>query len=70
MKGRRVNKNKLENDINEFHRRGYDMIDWYRNNNFNQTNEFVQFQRETEFLFNDVLNYFKSTLQLDKDKKL
>lgn len=70
LKGRRVNKNKLENDINEFHRRGYDMIDWYRNNNFNQTNEFVQFQRETEFLFNDVLNYFKSTLQLDKDKKL
>ena len=70
LKGRRVNKNKLENDINEFHRRGYDMIDWYKNNNFNQTNEFVQFQRETEFLFNDVLNYFKSTLQLDKDKKL
>ena len=70
LKERRVNKNKLENDISEFHRRGYDMIDWYRNNNFNQTNEFVQFQRETEFLFNDVLNYFKSTLQLDKDKKL
>ena len=41
-----------------------------RINRFNHTNEFVQFQKETEFLFNDVLNYFKKTLSIDKDKRL
>lgn len=62
LKGKRVNKNKIENDIIDFHKRGYDMLDWYRHNTHNHTNEFIQFQKETEFLFNDVLNYFKSTL--------
>ena len=38
------------------------MLDWYRHNIHNQTNEFIQFQKETEFLFNDVLNYFTNTL--------
>ena len=70
LKGKRVNKSKIEDDIDEFHRRGYDMIDWYKQNRFNHTNEFVQFQKETEFLFNDVLNYFKKTLSIDKDKRL
>ena len=70
LKGKRVNKSKIEDDIDEFHRRGYDMIDWYKQNRFNHTNEFVQFQKETEFLFNDVLNYFKKTLSIDKDKQL
>ena len=51
-----------------FTRRGYDMIDWYKKDRFNHTNEFIQFQKETEFLLNDVLNYFKSTLSIDKDK--
>ena len=70
LNGKRVNKNIIEHDIDDFHRRGYDMIDWYKKNRFNHTNEFIQFQKETEFLFNDVLNYFKKTLSLDRDKEL
>lgn len=69
LKGKRVNKKKIENDINDFHKRGYDMLDWYRNNRNNHTNEFVQFQNETEFLLNDVLNYFKMTFTQYKNKK-
>lgn len=69
LKGKRINKKKIENDIDDFHKRGYDMLDWYRNNRNNHTNEFVQFQKETEFLFNDVLNYFKMTLTRSKNKR-
>ena len=67
LKGKRVNKKEIKNDIDDFHKRGYDMLDWYRHNRNNHTNEFIQFQKETEFLFNDVLNYFKSTF-LNKNK--
>ena len=67
LKGKRVNKKEIKNDIDDFHKRGYDMLDWYRHNRNNQTNEFIQFQKETEFLFNDVLNYFKKTLILHKN---
>jgi chromosome segregation ATPase len=65
LKGKRINKKLIEDDIGDFHRRGYDMIDWYKNNRVNHTPEFIQFQNETELLFNDVLNYFKSTFSLD-----
>lgn len=67
LKRKRINKTKIENDINDFHKRGYDMLNWYTNNRNNHTNEFIQFQKETEFLFNDVLNYFKKTLILHKN---
>ena len=67
LKGKRINKKKIEIDICDFHKRGYDMLDWYKHGSGNYTNEFIQFQKETEFLFNDVLNYFKSTL-LNKNK--
>ena len=66
LRGKRVNKGKIENDINDFKKRGYEMIDWYKKNRFNHTNEFIQFQNETEFLFNDVLNYFKNSLLSNK----
>ena len=69
LKGKRVNKNKIKNDIDDFNKRGYDMLDWYRHNRNNHTNEFIQFQKETEFLFNDVLNYFKSTLLNKNENK-
>lgn len=69
LKGKRVNKNKIKNDINDFHKRGYEMLDWYKNNINNHTNEFIQFQKETEFLFNDVLNYFKLNLIQNTNKK-
>ena len=67
LKGKRINKKKIETDISDFHKRGYDMLDWYKHCSGNYTNEFIQFQKETEFLFNDVLNYFKTTL-LNKNK--
>jgi chromosome segregation ATPase len=67
LKRKRINKTKIENDINDFHKRGSDMLNWYTNNRNNHTNEFIQFQNETEFLFNDVLNYFKKTLILHKN---
>jgi hypothetical protein len=69
LKGKRVNKNKIKSDINDFHKRGYEMLDWYKNNINNHTNEFIQFQKETEFLFNDVLNYFKLNLIQNTNKK-
>jgi hypothetical protein len=67
LKGKRVNKKQIKTDIDDFHKRGYDMLDWYRHNRDSHTNEFVQFQKETEFLFNDVLNYFKLTFTQKKD---
>jgi cell division protein ZapA len=67
LKGKRINKKQIENDIDDFHKRGYDMLDWYRHNRSNQTHEFIQFQKETEFLFNDVLNYFTTTLMQHKN---
>ena len=67
MKSKRVNKNRIRQDLDDFNKRGYDMLNWYKKNRFNHTNEFIQFQRETEFLFNDVLNYFNKKFIIDND---
>ena len=66
LKKKRVHKKKIEEDINDFNTRSNDMINWYKNNRMHHTNEFVQFQKETEFLINDVLDYFRHTFTLDK----